>query len=217
MNDIRTLDQQAITAAMEGDLAKAIGLNLRILKLNSRHLAALNRLGKCYFISRNFTKSRAFYRKTLRIDRFNSIARRSLKLLQIPSSLPQSDQEKIANRSDCTDFIEVPGKTKVVTLVRLNDQQSICRVKPGMPLDMQYRRHSVRLYGQKCYIGSLPDDLALRLIRLTNQGNAYTAYLHSISDHKICVFIKETIGSRRNHNQPSFPVSPKEADTDPDQ
>ena len=80
-----------------------------------------------------------------------------------------------------------------------------------LPSDMEHVTLQVKrmkifiLDGEKQYLGMLPDDVGRRLLDFINGGNEYEAYVKTIDNLRLIVFIKETKRSLRFKNQPSFP------------
>jgi hypothetical protein len=58
----------------------------------------------------------------------------------------------------------------------------------------------------KTYIGYLPDDLSLHLIRLIKFGNEYEAAIKFVSKSKLEIFIRETKKAAKLKGLPSFPT-----------
>ena len=209
MHNFTSLNQLAIEASLEGSYQKAIALNLKILKLKKKYLPALNRLGKCYFLLNDFVKAKKYYQFALQADRFNSIAKRNLKMIIKTDNQKNGlvGKDGSSHASYCYEFIEIPGKTKLVSLLKLNDISKLCHLKPGQSVELHYQKRSIRIYTQNCYIGCVADDLACRLLSLVKKGNCYSAYIQSVTDHKVFIFIKEVTQSVKNKNVVSFPFN----------
>ena len=60
------------------------------------------------------------------------------------------------------------------------------------------------LDNNKQYVGMFPDDISKRLIKFLNGGNKYEAYVKTVDNHRLIIFVKETKRSLRFKNQPSF-------------
>lgn len=201
------LTQQAIQAALTRNWKEAISLNTKILKQNPKDTDALNRLGRAYFESGFKTKAELTYKKVLRIDKFNSIANKSLDLLH-NSKITRGGTTKLVPSISQAMFLEEPGITRTVSLTRLGDPKIISSLHPGDPVLLHSRDHCVTVTTTKnLNLGRLPDDLASRLLVLIKNGNKYDAWIKSLDGVKI--FIRETYRSTKNKNTPSFPITEK--------
>lgn len=199
------LTKQAVDAALNRDWKKAILFNQQILKQNPKDIEALNRLGRALMETGLKTKAADIYHKVLRLDKFNSIAQKNLDLVKkskvnrsvghIPSSPPPL-------------FIEEPGTTKTVSLIRIGDPKIVSRLRPGDPLTMAAREHCISVLTEhKEHIGRLPDDLTHRLGKLLKGGNKYQCWVKSTNPLKI--FIVETYRSPQLNDTISFPSTEK--------
>lgn len=204
--DDNQLTQSAITAALNRDWKQSVTLNLKILKKNSKDIDALNRLGRAYFESGLKTKAQQTYTKVLRHDKFNSIALKNLNLIK-SSRLTPSSKKKVAPSTPPPEFLEEPGITKTVSLIRLGDTKYISRLHPGDSLSLAARPHCVSVVtSDNQYVGRLPDDLAFRLIPLLKAGNKYHSWIKSLTDG-VKIFIKEAYRHPRFAHTPSFPAT----------
>ncbi len=199
------LTKQAIDAAMSRDWKQAININNQILKADSKDIEALNRLGRAFMETGHKTKAAEIYQKVLRLDKFNSIAQKNLELVH---------KAKVIHSHNKTppppppNFIEEPGTTKTVQLVRVGDSKIVSRLRPGDPLTLAVRDHciSVLTYNKE-HIGRLPDDLTSRLSKFIKGGNKYSAYIKGVEPLKI--FIVESYKTPQFTNIPSFPLTEK--------
>jgi tetratricopeptide (TPR) repeat protein len=204
MFDLDEIARKAILASFQGNLQEAISLNRQIIAYDPNNLAALNRLGKCYFLSDDYPQAKKYYQLALCIDQYNPIARRNLTLLN-RTSLKANKEAGSTPAVICNEFIEIPGKTLAVHLHKLTDVAKLCYLKIGQLVKLEYKHRTVEIFNGRIYVGSLPDDLSLRLLKLKKRGNEYMAYIKSVQDNKICLFIKEIKQSERNRNLVSFP------------
>jgi len=200
------LVKQAVNAALSGDWKSAVKVNQSLLKQNPKDLEALNRLARAYFETGLKTKAEETYKKVLRIDKFNPIASKSLELLKT-SRIVRGPKKTGAYPPPV--FLEEPGLTKTVTLIRPGDPKVISRLHPGDPVMVVPRDHIVSVTSSdNAYLGRLPDDLASRLLPLLKSGNRYHAWIRS-QEGGIKVFIKEIYKSPKHKHIPSFPVTEK--------
>lgn len=198
-----SLKTQAIQTTLTGDWQSAITLNQKLLKKDPDDIEALNRLAFAFTILGKPKNAKSIYQKVLRIDSKNPIALKNLNRLDGFAKNPKALAYRIRDVSAL--FIEEGGKTKVVELINVTDSKVIGLLRIGEPLILNIKRLKIFvLTAQKRYIGMLPDDIARRLIKFLKGGNAYEAYLRSVEQRKVTVFIKETKRSARFKNQPSF-------------
>lgn len=197
------LKTQAIQTALLGDWESAITLNLELLKENADDIETLNRLAYAYSILGKIKEAKETYKKVLELDAKNPIALKNLRRISsvIPSSQPSQPNVSYVNSI----FLEEDGKTKVMELVNLAEPKIISVLHTGELLPLQVKRLKIfALDKNKQYVGMLPDDIAKRLIRFIDGGNLYDAYIKSVNNSRVIVFVKETKRANRFKNQPSF-------------
>lgn len=205
--EVETLVRQAIQAALTRNWKVAIELNLKVLKTNSKDTDALNRLGRAYLETGLKTKAQEVYQKVLRLDKFNSIAIKSLELLKTSRvvHLP-----KMTGATPPPIFLEEPGVTKTVSLVRMGDVKIVSRMHPGDCVQLVAREHIVSVVSiANEYLGRLPDDLASRMRSFIKGGNKYDCWIKSVDATGLRIFIKETYRGPNFRTTPSFPVLEK--------
>lgn len=203
----------AIQASINRDWKEAIKLNLSLLRKNTQDIDALNRLGKAYLQSGFKTKAEAAYKKALRIDKYNPIAAKSLEAIKNFRVIRKAGQTVPAGDFS-TAFLEEPGTTKTVSLIRLGDTQVISHLQPGDEIFIVAREHCVSaVTGNQDYIGRLPDDLASRLRPFIKSGNTYQAWVKSADliskSPNVRIFIREVSRSKKYRIIPSFPATEK--------
>ena len=196
--------QNAINAAISGDWKTALKINLALLKTAPKDIDTLNRLGRAFMETGHKTKASETYAKVLRIDKFNSIAAKNLELLK--NSRLSRNTPSLSSPPPV--FLEEPGVTKTVTLIRLGDPKTISALHPGIPIQIISRGHSVSAISpQGSYLGRLPDDLSSRLRTFIQSGNIYAAWVKSVDPLKI--FVCEQVRCSKYKNTPSFPITEK--------
>jgi hypothetical protein len=193
-----SLKSQAIQTALEGDWATAISLNQQILQEEPDDIDTLNRLGFAYLSTGMSKDARAVYEKVLALDMKNPIAVRNLKRLSDPNlkkvSIPLNNL-----------FIEEPGKTKVIELINVADKKVLAHLRSGEKLELTIKRNKIFvLDSEKQFVGMLPDDLGLRLIKFIESGNEYDAYARTVDNNKISIFVREVKRTKKLKDQPSF-------------
>lgn len=203
------LAQKAVAAALVGNWNEAISFNKELLKENPEDNEALNRLAKAHFELGNIKKARSLSEKVLKNDPFNSIANRNLSKWRGIKSAKNSKNKP----PQAIDFIEEPGKTKLVSLLCLGDRKALAELNAGDEVRITVHAHRVSIVTlSNKYIGRLPDDLAARLKRLIIQGNCYQVFIKSIEPKEIKVFIRETFRTKKLSQVPSFELVHKKED-----
>lgn len=196
------LAQKAIAAAMAGNWEEAEKLNIEIIKVNPSDFEAQNRLGRAYLEQGKKSQAKKTFQKVLKLNRYNSIAQKNLELLK---GFKGKRKIKIILSPDL--FIEEPGKTKTVSLTKTADKKTISSLSVGEEVQLKPRKRTIACYNQKGdYIGRLPDDLSLKLIKLINGGNHYQAYIKALSSPEVKIFMRETKRAKRFADLPSFPT-----------
>lgn len=201
-NNLITL---AIKTALAGNWKKATELNLEILKKQPDDLEALLRLAKAYEEVGEIKQAQKTYRRATRIDKFNPIAKRGLIRLQ--------DSKKVKRKAVLSPiknnlFLEEPGKTKTVSLLRLAPAKILLKLDAAEEIKLTPGKRSISVRNkQNNYLGRIPDDLSQRLIKLINRGNQYLAVVKAVEPKMLQIFIKEVKKSKKNAHIPSFSVA----------
>lgn len=199
------LPQQAIKAALNGNFESAVKLNKDILKDEPLNIDALNRLAKAYLELGKLNMARKFYGKVLKIDSYNPIASKNIKIIKAISGNESQIIGTHTFQVSSTMFLQEPGKTKVINLLKVAEPQKLSQTYCGMPVQMLVKNRRVTI--MDCgggYLGVLPDDVCHNLIRFIKGGNKYDIFIKSVKVNSLAVLVKETFRSRRFKNQPSF-------------
>jgi tetratricopeptide (TPR) repeat protein len=194
-----SLKNQAIQTALSGDWQAAITLNKNLIKENPEDIDALNRLALAYMIVGKAKEAKSTYQKVIRLDPLNPIAQRSLIKLKDSKTINANISYKINNH-----FLEQPGKTKVVELINIAPSQVIEHLRTGQLLELSVKRFKIFVLNDKQYIGVLPDDIGIRLIKFIKSNAVYEAFVKSANPHKVSIFIREVKKGGRFKDQPSF-------------
>lgn len=190
--------QQAIALSLEGNWDSAIDLNLSILESNPTDIATLNRLAKCYIQIGDKKSAKDTYERVLAIDKYNAVALKNIKNISVIGSinLPELCRE---------DFIENPGLTKSSSLIKVADRAVLATLtaKQELKLVPKTRLVSVTTMGGT-YVGTLPDDLSLKLKKLLAAGYAYQTCLKNAVGNAASIFIREIKRPKKPGSLPSF-------------
>lgn len=204
------LSDQAIQAALLANWEDALLLNQQIIALQPENTDALNRTARAYFELGNYSEAKKFYQSSLKIDPYNQIAAKFLKRIEVfakkGSSSDRVVKKTITSKPFNLDlFIEEPGKTKVVSLLKVAEPQRISMLSSGDEVVISPKNRSVSVTDiDNGYIGVLPDDTAHQLLRLIKGGNKYQAFIKTVKTNALSILIREVHRSTRFKNQPSF-------------
>jgi len=176
-------------------------MNKSLIAENPEDIDALNRLALAYTITGKIKEAKSTYQKVVRIDPLNPIALRNLKKIKDKKF---SLTAKTSNSCINNEFLEEPGKTKVVELVNIAQPKIVESLRTGQSLELSIKRLKIFASEGVQYIGVLPDDISRRLIKFMKNGCKYEAYVKSFTQHKVTIFIKEIKKTTRYKDQPSF-------------
>lgn len=196
---MHNLTDKAIRAALAGAWEDAVELNLEILADSPTNIAALNRLARSYTELGQKEAAEAAYNQVLLLDKYDVIATKNLKLL------PHQKTNLASIALSDEDFIELPGLTKSTTLIKLASREILLSLvcKQRLTLLPRTRLIAVMTEDNVC-IGSLPDDLSLKLKSLIRSGYTYSTCLKGASDNEATIFIRELKRPHRPSAGPSF-------------
>lgn len=202
MND--DLAQEAIHAALAANWEKALQINQQILHKDSSNVDTLNRLGRAYAELGDIKKARECVQKVLKIDPFNSIAKKALERW---NGMKNGDKAAASGPMDPQAFLEEPGKTKIVELMHLGNAETLSEIDAGEEVKFNCHSHRVSILSTSGkYIGRLPDDLSARMRKLDQLGYQYSMYLKSVDKSGVKVLIRETKRPAKLSDMPSFPA-----------
>lgn len=202
-----SLDHLAIEAALDGRWEDAIKLNRKILKIEPDDVDSLNRQARAFFELGNLTLAKNYYQKALKFDPYNPIAQKNLKIIKAfkhskeKASFGPNHNGKVSPLL----FLQEPGKTKVVTLLKVAEPKRLSQSFCGMEVSMQIKNRKITVVdSHSFYLGVLPDDIAHQLIRLIRGGSRFKAVVKSIRVNGLSILIRETYRASKFRNQPSF-------------
>lgn len=195
------LAQQAINEALLGNWTQAVSLNKQILKQDSKDVDALNRLARAYAELGEIKKAKKVTQSVLKIDPFNTIAKKASEKWKAIKSGDISDSCPSSART----FLEEPGKTKIISLLHLGSNRIIAKLDAGDEVNLAPHAHriSINTISSK-YIGRLPDDVSMRLRKLIKLGYEYKVVIKSVDNMGVKIFIREIKRSPRISDYPSF-------------
>lgn len=209
-----SMNQKAIDAALDSRWEEALRINRKIIKSDPENVDALNRQAKAYMELGKTNLAKKYYSEVLKVDPYNPIALKNLKIMKSFKPNGQSASQSRQRRLWRTDyhsklspslFLQEPGKTKMVNLLKVAEPQKLSQTFCGMKVDVAIKNRKITIVDANGdYLGVLPDDINHHLLRLFKGGNKYELFIKSIRVNSLSVIIKETFRSKRFKNQPSF-------------
>ena len=197
--------KEAIALALESRWEEALALNRQIVEDFPKDVEALNRLGKALSELGQYKQAEDAFRRTLEISRANTIARKNLKrLAHLGDSAPQP---KLGSKVAPQLFIEERGRTATMSLRNLPPGTAHLPMAPGDAVDL--KPHSSRMTVENVkgeYLGEIEPKLGLRLAKLVEGGNRYTAAVTAVDEHSLVIMIKETYRHPSQYGTMSFPA-----------
>jgi len=194
------LRAKAIQAVKDADWANAVLINQEILEQSPKNLEAMNRLGLAYLKLKKEKEAKKVFKNVLNVDRSNIIANKHLKKIKNKEKTP----DIIFNNN--ADFIEEPGKSKIISLHRLTSSSQLGKLKVGQECFLQTKNRYISIVDEKKkHVGALPEDISFRLSKLIASGNQYSCVIYKIDDRQCCVQLKEVFRSKKNSQLQSFP------------
>ncbi len=200
-----SLYQKAIDAALDSRWEEALKINKKIIKLDPQNVDALNRQAKAYMELGKANLAKKYYSQVVKIDPYNPIALKNLKIMKAFKSNGQNSTPVYHSKLSPYLFLQEPGKTKVVSLLKVAEPQKLSQAYCGMKVETAVKNRKIAIIDSNGnYLGVLPDDITHHLLRLFKGGNKYELFIKSIRVNSLSVIIKETFRSKRFKNQPSF-------------
>ena len=188
MQNQMLLRQEAINAAKNSDWQKAILINQEIIQNYGNDLEAMNRLGLAFLKNKKENEAKKVFKQVLELDSSNIIANKHLNKIKNK----ESSADIIFDRDN--DFIEEPGKSKIVTLHRLAGKDQLQKLKVGQGCSLQLKNRYISVVDENNkHIGALPEDISFRLSKLITNGNEYRCVIYKINEKQCLVQIKETL------------------------
>lgn len=195
---------EAIALAMQSRWEEAVAVNKSIIEMFPDDADAYNRLGKALTQLGRYGEAKEAYKHALEVEPDNSIAKRNLERLSHVDEV--RTRQKGSKQVSSHLFIEETGKTEVTNLYQLAPRQVLAKIAPGDPVHLKAKGRRLTVESvDGDYIGEIEPKLGLRLIKLMEGGNKYSAVITRISDDKGKVMIKEVYQHPSQAGRPSFP------------
>ena len=176
-----------------------------MIKHEPQNIDALNRQARVYMELGKINLAKKYYSQVLKIDPYNPIALKNLKIIKSFKSSGQAFVPNGHSKLSPSLFLQEPGKTKIVSLLNVAEPQKLSQTYCGMKVETVIKNKRLTVIDSNdTYLGVLPDDIAHHLIRLLKGGNRYELFIKAIRVNGLTVLIREVFRSKRFKNQPSF-------------
>ena len=198
------LHKMAINAAISCDWKNAITLNQQLLETEPKNTEVLNRLAKALFETGSYSQAKKIYHQVLEIDPYNTIAQKNLKKVSSLKKDGVGPSSQFMSLSPSM-FLEEPGVTSLVNLVKVAEPQKLLKLSPGTVVSLVPKKRSVSVTDSgNVYLGAFPDDSAFHLLKLLKGGNKYTSIIKSVKPNGLTVLVREIYRAKKFKNQASF-------------
>lgn len=205
MDDSAALHTQAIQAALQANWEQALKLNQQIIEIDPKNVDALNRIALAYFELGDLVKSKKHYEESLKYDPYNQIASKFVKRIETLRKKGITKSGNNHSKISTDPFIEEPGKTTMVNLLKTAEPQKLSLLSSGLEVNLITKNHCICITNKEGeYLGILPDDLSHKLIRLIRGGNKYQAFINGVKVNGLAILIRELFRAAKFKNQPSF-------------
>jgi tetratricopeptide (TPR) repeat protein len=205
----RQRTKQAIALAMDGKWRGAVAANQEIVESFPDDVDAYNRLGRAYTELGDYTRAKEAYQRTLELDPYNTIAEKNIRRL---SHLGNGAAEVETRKFEPKSFIEEIGKAGVVSLHQLAPPNVLATVAAGDMVNLKVEKRTLVVDNARGdFLGQIDPKHALRLIRLMDGGNRYSAHIINSSDNAVTVIIREVYQDPSQVGQISFPTRMEDA------
>lgn len=204
-----SLHRLAIIAALRCDWNQALHFNKKIIKSDPDNVDCLNRLGKAYLELGRLTLAKKALEHSLELDPYNTIAQKNLKKV---ATFKKNGQAKFDSGSDGQNnlvsadlFLEEPGTTRLVNLIKVAEPSKLMTLSPGQIAKLLIKVRRIYVVDtNNQYLGALPDDTGFHLRKLITGGNKYLAIVKSVKPNGLVILIREIFRSKKFKNQASF-------------
>ena len=202
---VRTLADQAISAALDADWPRAVDLNKQILDGAPDDVEARNRYGRALLEVGRIDEARASYQEVLKAFPNDPIALRQVARIAVLSEdkhKPDATRSKTQTRL----FIEDMGKTGILRLVNPAPAGVLARYAPGAEAELREQEGLLAVHARDgALIGFLEPKVGRRLIDMIRTGNQYVVALVTNDQANVRVAIREVLQSPENADRISFP------------
>ena len=195
----------AVERAMANDWSRAMETNMEIIEKFPWDLESYNRLGKALSEKGQNKKAIQAFECALVISPNSPIAKKNMKRLEKGTVFKSAVADSISMSGKS--FIEETGRTGVTKLVNIPRNFDVTNLVAGHSVDIITVDRGIRILDDKgIEIGSIEPKLGVRLKKLVEGGNTYSANITSAGEEGVTVIIRETYRHPSQSNKTSFPA-----------
>ncbi len=196
--------KQAIALAMEGRWQEAVAVNKSIIEAYAGDVDAYNRLGRAYMELGGYSQAKEAYSRAVELEPYNAIAKKNLQRLSYLKETVGSEAE--SHKVEPQHFIEEIGKAGVVTLYGLAPREILAKMVAGDSVSLKIDGPSLTVENSHGdYLGQVDAKHALRLVKLMEGGNRYSAAVVSSTGDSMTIIIREVYQDPSQAGRFSFP------------
>jgi tetratricopeptide (TPR) repeat protein len=223
MTDIESLENQAVDAAVAQKWEDAAALNKKILDIDANNVDANLRMGFAMLQLEKIKEAKKYYQKALKLQPKSPVALENLDRISILEESSGGKKPGIGIKAtlDPSLFLEIPGKTRSVTLVNLGQKNHLAELDIGEKVDLKLRKRKIEIRTMNGdFIGYLPDDVSKRIIFFIEAKSEYSAHVKEANSTKVVIFVKEEKKGAKVAHYSSFPsktaiiTTPRDRDED---
>lgn len=204
--DNKDLEALAVDYAIRAEWENAVEINKKILTNQNKDVQAYLRLGFAYLQLQKLNLALDQYKKVLSLQPQNMIASdyaEKIKLQKIDHKKPNANKLVLNPQT----FVELPGKTKSVSLNQLGQKNILASLVVGEQVYLSIRKRHVEIRTQEGeYAGVLPDDVGTRLMYFMENESSYQVFVQEATLNNIAVFIREVTKGKKVEKMASFPL-----------
>jgi tetratricopeptide (TPR) repeat protein len=196
--------KDAIDLAMQARWQEAVDVNREIIESFPDDVDTFNRLGRAYMELGNYAQAREAYGRSVKLDPYNAIAGRNLRRLNDLKGTPKPEVE--TDKVEPQQFIEEIGKAGVVALEELAPKEKRASTVAGDKAVLKTEGSALVVEnGRGEYLGKVEAKHAMRLVRLMQGGNKYSAVVVKSAADSMTVMVRETYQHPDQAGKLSFP------------
>ena len=202
----RQRTREAIELAMQGRWEEAVAANNSVIDIFPNDINAYNRLGKALTELGRYDDAMEAYSRALDIQHNNSIAKKNLRRLSL---LKQAQTAPGGGNHTASPeiFIEESGKAAVTRLEKLASVDVLAKIAAGEQVYLRPKGQGLIVENKMGeYVGQLQPKIGVRLAKLIEGGNGYTAAIARSEDNEVKVIIKEVFQHPSQAGLASFPA-----------
>jgi hypothetical protein len=202
----RQVSKHAVALAMQGRWQEVVVANKALLETFPDDIDAFNRLGRAYVELGEYALAKEAYESSIKLDPYNSIAQKNLNRLSLLNKSAGTAEARL-QKVDPQTFIKEVGKAGVVNLISLARPEVLAKLVTGAALNLRIDGTNLMVdNGAGEYVGQVEPRHGLRLVKLTEGGNKYSAAVVSASaECPVSIIINETYQDPSQAGRLSFP------------